>query len=39
MVIEGELTPGGEHKIQYIDEVLQSFTLDTYIILEANVTP
>ena len=37
--MEGDLTWGGEHKIQYIDDVLQNCTPETYIILLTNVTP
>ena len=38
MVIEGDLTWGGEHTIQYTDDVLQNCTPETYIILLTNVT-
>lgn len=34
-----ELTLGGEHTMQYVDDVLQNCTLDTYVILLANVSP
>lgn len=33
-----KLTQGGEHTIQHTDDVLQNYTLDTYIILLTNVT-
>ena len=39
MVVEGDLTLDGEHKIQYTDDVLQNCTPETYIILLTNVTP
>ena len=39
MLMEGDLTLGGEHTIQYTDGVLQNCTLETYIILLTNVTP
>ena len=39
MVIEGDLTWGGEHTIQYTDDVLENCTPETYIILLTNVTP
>ena len=39
MVMEGYLTLGGEHTIQYTDDVLQSCTPETYITLLNNVTP
>ena len=38
MVMEGDLNWGGEHTIQYADDVLQSCTPKTYIILLTNVT-
>ena len=38
MVIEGDLTWGGEHTIQYTDDVLENCTPETYIILLTNVT-
>ena len=31
--MEGDLTWNGEHTIQYTDDVLQKYTLETYIIL------
>ena len=37
--MEGNLTWGGEHIIQYTDYVLQSCTPVNYIILLTNVTP
>ena len=39
MVMEEDLTWGNEHTIQYTDDVLQSSTPETYIILLTNVTP
>ena len=39
MVMQGDVTWGGEHAIQYTDDVLQNCTPDTYLILLANVTP
>ena len=39
MVMEGDLTWGGEHTIQFIDDVLQNCTPETYIIFLTNVTP
>ena len=39
MVVEGDLTLDGEHKIQYTDDVLQNCTPETYIILLTNTTP
>ena len=39
MVTEGDLTWGGEHTIQYTDDVGQNCTPKTYIILLTNVTP
>ena len=39
MVIEGNLTLGGEHTMQYRDDILQNCTPETYIILLTNVTP
>ena len=38
MVVEGELTWGIEHTIQYTDGVLEDWTPKTYLILLANVT-
>ena len=38
MVMEGDLTWGGEHTIQYTDDVLQNCTPETCIILLTNVT-
>ena len=37
--MKGDLTWGGEHIIQYSDNVLQNCTPETYIILLTNVTP
>lgn len=39
MVVEGDLTWGGEHIIQYTDDMLQNCTPETYILLLNNVTP
>ena len=39
VVTEVDLTWGGEHTIQYTDDVLFNCTPETYIILLANVTP
>ena len=39
MAMEGDLTLGGEHTTQYIDDVLQNRTPETYIIILTNVTP
>ena len=39
MVVEGDLTWGGEHTIQYIDDPLQNCTPETYVVLLTNVTP
>ena len=38
MGMEGDLTRGGEHRIQYTDDVLQNCTSETYIILLTYVT-
>ena len=38
MVME-DLTWGGEHTMQYTNDVLQNCTSETYIILLTNVTP
>ena len=37
-MMEGDLTWGGEHTVQYTDDVLQNCTHETYIILLNNVT-
>ena len=37
--MEGDLTWGSEHTIQYTDDVLNNCTLETYVILLSNVTP
>ena len=39
MVMEGELTSGGEHTIQCTHDILQNCTPETYIILLTNATP
>ena len=39
MVMEGDLTWGGEHTVQYTDDVLQSCISETYVILLTNATP
>ena len=36
--MEGDLTWGGEHTIQYIDDVLQNCIPETCIILLTNIT-
>ena len=36
--MEGDLTWGGEHTIQYTDDVLQNCKPDTYIILLTSIT-
>ena len=36
--MEGDLTLGGEHAVQYTNDVLKNCTLETYIILLTNVT-
>ena len=38
MVMEGDLTWGGEHTVQYTDDVLQNCIPETYIILLTNAT-
>ena len=37
--MEGDLTSGGEHTIQYTDDVLQNCTPEACIMLLTNVTP
>ena len=37
MVMEGDLTWGGEHTVQYTDDVLQTYIPETLILL-TNVT-
>ena len=39
MVMEGDLTRGSEHTIQYTGDVLQNYTPDTYIILLTKANP
>ena len=39
MEMEGDLTLGDEHTVQYTDDVLQKCIPETYIILLTNVTP
>ena len=39
MVIEGDLTWGGEHTIQYKDDVSLNCTPETYKMLLTNITP
>ena len=34
-----EMTWGGEHTVQYTDDVLQNYTPETYIILLTSATP
>ena len=36
MVMEGDVTWGGEHTIQYTDDVLQNCTPEIYIMLLSN---
>ena len=36
--MEGDLARGGEHTVQYTDEVLLSRTPETYIIILTDVT-
>ena len=37
--MEGDLTQGGKHTMQYTDDLLQNYIPETYIILLANATP
>ena len=37
--MEGDLTWGGEHTVQYTDDVLQNYTRETYKILITYVMP
>ena len=37
--MEGDLTWGGEHTIQYTDDVLQNCTSEIYIVLLITVIP
>ena len=39
MVMEGDLTWGGEHTVQCIGDALQNCTSATYITVLTNVTP
>ena len=39
MLMEGDLTLGGEHTTQYTDDVLYNCTLECFQILLTNVTP
>ena len=39
MVMEGDLSWGGEHTIQYTGDALQNGTHETYIISLTNFTP
>ena len=39
MVMEGDLTLGGKHTIQYTDDVLLNCTLETSVMLLTYVTP
>ena len=39
MVMKGDQTLGGEHTIQYTDDVLQNCALETYKILLTSVNP
>ena len=38
-MVDGDLTGGGEHTIQYTDDMLYSCTPETCIILLSHVTP
>ena len=37
--MEGDLTQGDEHTIQYTDDILQNYIPETYVIVLANVIP
>ena len=37
MVMEGDLTWGGEHRVKYTDDILQKYTPATYMTLLTNV--
>ena len=37
--MEEDLTLGGQHTIQYINDVWQNYTLETYAILLTSITP
>ena len=37
--MEGDVTWGSEHTIQYTNDILQNCTAETYVILLTNVTP
>lgn len=37
--MEGDLTLGDEHTMQYIVDVLQNSTLENYVILLTNIIP
>ena len=37
-MVEGDLTWGGEHTIQYTDDVLQNCTPETYMLLLTDAT-
>ena len=37
--MDGDLAWGGEHAMQYIDDVLQNSALEIYVILLTIVTP
>ena len=39
MVMEGDVIWGGEHTIQYTNDILENYTLETYIILLNYLTP
>ena len=39
MVMEGDLTWGGEYTIQYADDIVQNCIPETYIMSLVNVTP
>ena len=38
MVTKRDLTSGGEHTMQYTDDILQKCAFETYAILLTNVT-
>ena len=39
MAVEGDLTWGGEHTLQYTDDVLESYRTESCMILLTNVIP
>ena len=38
-ITEGDLIFGGEHTVRYTDEILQTYSPGTYIILLNDITP